>query len=121
MGASVSRIVFDWAFTYNFYVAKDWFGMIDLDLQSHVVPSGVVSNSPFASVLLFISLLPSLMKSYSLFQIRKFSIKIIVCLNSVLRVREEAMHEYGYNVKRDGWLNAFIDEKSQAMRSDGVP
>ena len=44
--ASVSRLIFDWAHTYDFYVAKDWFGMADLDLQSLVVPSGVVSNSP---------------------------------------------------------------------------
>jgi hypothetical protein len=31
------------------------------------------------------------------------------------------MQEYGYNLQRDGWLNTFTDEKSQAMRSDGVP
>jgi hypothetical protein len=30
------------------------------------------------------------------------------------------MHEYGYNLQQDGWLNAFTDEKSQAMRSDGI-
>jgi hypothetical protein len=35
----VSRTVFDWAHTYDFYVAEDWFGMNDLDLLSHVVPS----------------------------------------------------------------------------------
>ena len=29
---SVSRIIFDWTHTCDFYVAKDWFGMIDLDL-----------------------------------------------------------------------------------------
>ena len=63
----------------------------------------------------------SLMNSYSLLQIRKFSIKVLVRVNSVLRVREEAMQEYGYNLQRDGWLNTFTDEKSQAMRSDGVP
>ena len=61
------------------------------------------------------------MQSYSLLQTRKFSIKVLVRVNSVLRVREEAMHEYGYNLQRDGWLNAFTDEKSQAMRNDGVP
>jgi hypothetical protein len=44
--ASVSRSIFDWAHTYDFYVAEDWFGMNDLDLQSPVVPSGVVSNFP---------------------------------------------------------------------------
>ena len=63
----------------------------------------------------------SLMNSYSLLQTRKFSIKVLVRVNSVLRVREEAMQEYGYNLQRDGWLNTFTDEKSQAMRSDGVP
>jgi hypothetical protein len=31
------------------------------------------------------------------------------------------MQEYGYNLHRDGWLNTFTDEKSQTMRSDGVP
>ena len=30
------------------------------------------------------------------------------------------MQEYGYNLQREGWLNAFTDEKSQAMRSDGI-
>jgi hypothetical protein len=31
------------------------------------------------------------------------------------------MQKYGYNLQQDGWLNAFIDEKSQTMSSDGVP
>ena len=44
--ASVSKSILDWAHTYDFYVAEDWFGMNDLDLHSLVVPSGVVSNSP---------------------------------------------------------------------------
>jgi hypothetical protein len=44
--ASVSKSIFDWAHTYDFYVAEDWFGMNDLDLQSPVVPFGVVSNFP---------------------------------------------------------------------------
>ena len=44
--SSVSRLIFDWAHTYDFYVAEDWFGMADLDLQSPVDPSGVVSNYP---------------------------------------------------------------------------
>ena len=51
--ASVSRIIFDWAHTYDFYVAEDWFGMTDLDLQSPVVPSGVVNNYPSPSPYLF--------------------------------------------------------------------
>jgi hypothetical protein len=44
--ATVSRSILDWAHTYDFYVAEDWFGMNDLDLQSPFNPSGVVSNSP---------------------------------------------------------------------------
>src|ERR1700737_5558570 len=43
--ASVSKTVFDGADTYDFYVTEDWFGMNDLDLQSPVVPFGVVSTS----------------------------------------------------------------------------
>ena len=70
--ASVSRIVFDWAHTYDFYVAEDWFGMTDLDLQLLVVPSGVVCN--FISYsdfdLLFISLLPILMKLFNFYFFR---------------------------------------------------
>ena len=27
----------------------------------------------------------------------------------------------GYNLKRDGWLNSFVDAKNQSMREDGVP
>jgi hypothetical protein len=43
---TVSRSILDWAHTYDFYVAEDWFGMNDLDLQSPFNPSGVVSKSP---------------------------------------------------------------------------
>jgi hypothetical protein len=56
-----------------------------------------------------------------LLQIWKFNINVFVRVNSVLRVREEAMQEYVYNLQQDGWLNTFTDEKSQAMHSDGVP
>ena len=31
------------------------------------------------------------------------------------------MQEYGYNLQRDGWLNAFTNEKSQTMLTDGIP
>jgi hypothetical protein len=51
--ASVSWIVFYWAHTYDLYVAEDWFGMNDLDLQSLVVPSGVVSNSMSLTTLMY--------------------------------------------------------------------
>jgi hypothetical protein len=118
--ASVSKSIIDWAHTYDFYLAEDWFGMNDLDLQSPFNPSGVVSNSllfrfRIAFHYIFISI------SFSLFQTRKFSIKVLLRVNSVLRVREEAMQEYGYNLQRDGWLNTFTDEKNQAIRSDGIP
>ena len=36
-------------------------------------------------------------------------------------MREDSLQEYGYNLQRDGWLNTFIDEKNQTMRSDGIP
>jgi len=36
-------------------------------------------------------------------------------------VRDEVVKEYGYNLQRDGWLNAFTEEESQAMRDDRVP
>jgi hypothetical protein len=49
--ASVSKSILDWAHTYDFYLAEDWFGMNDLDLQSPFVPSGVVSTSHSLSLL----------------------------------------------------------------------
>ena len=98
--AYVSRDIFDWAHTYDFYVAEDWFGMNDLDLQSHVDPTGVVNNSLSITTLMYcISFTSS--ESYKIvliFQTQKFSIKVFVRVNSVLRVREEAMQEYGYNL-----------------------
>ena len=62
--ANVSRMVFNWAHTYDFYVAEDWFGMTDLDLQSSVVQSGMVCNSISYSDfdLLFISLISILIE-----------------------------------------------------------
>ena len=52
--ASVSRLIFDWAHTYDFYVAEDWFGMADLDLQSPVDPSGVVRPYPSPNPFFFV-------------------------------------------------------------------
>ena len=31
------------------------------------------------------------------------------------------MLEYDYNLQQDGWLNAFTNEKSQAMRTVAIP
>jgi len=42
----VSRDIHNWAYTMNFYMAEDWFGMNDLDLQSPMVCTKVVSLSP---------------------------------------------------------------------------
>jgi hypothetical protein len=39
--------------TYDFYVAEDWFGLNDLDLQFPVVPCRVVSNSPSPTPLFY--------------------------------------------------------------------
>ena len=38
----VSRSIHNWAHTEDFYVAEDWFGMNDLDLQSPTSPSELV-------------------------------------------------------------------------------
>ena len=38
----VSRSIHNWAHTEEFYVAEDWFGMNDLDLQSPNTPSELV-------------------------------------------------------------------------------
>ena len=122
--ACVSRLIFDWAHTYNFYVAEDWFGMADLDLQSPVDPSGVVRSYPSPTPFLFcysFRFFRFLMNSFSFFQTRKFNIKVFVCVNSVLKVRPEIAHEYGYYLQQDGWLDAFTNEKNQTMRSDGIP
>lgn len=39
----------------------------------------------------------------------------------VLDVRTSNFEDMGYNIKRDGWLNNFTNEKNQSMREDGVP
>ena len=39
----------------------------------------------------------------------------------VLNVRTLDFNDMGYNLKRDGWLNNFVDAKNQWMREDGVP
>ena len=109
--------------TYDFYVAEDWFGMTDLDLQSHVIPSGVVNNSSCPSSILFcfsFHLFRVLWNRFD-FQTSKFNIKVLVRVNSVLKVWPEANQEYNYHLQRDGWWNVFTDEKSQTMRSDGIP
>ena len=38
----VSRSIYNWTHTKNFYIAEDWFGMNDLDLQSPTNPSKLV-------------------------------------------------------------------------------
>ena len=38
------------------------------------------------------------MKLFSFFQTQNFNIKVFICVNTVFRVREEVMQEYGYNL-----------------------
>ena len=59
----VSRSIHNWAHTEEFYVAKDWFGMNDLDLQSPITPSELV-----------IPLYPYLFYSYFYFLIFQYSL-----------------------------------------------
>jgi hypothetical protein len=40
----VSREIYNWAHTEDFYVAEDWFGMSDLDLQSPINPAELVNQ-----------------------------------------------------------------------------
>ena len=40
---------------------------------------------------------------------------------SILNVRTLYFEDMSYNLKRDGWLNNFIDEKNQARKEDRVP
>ena len=119
--------LFLWLFlighTLTTSTSPKWFSMNDLNLKSDVVPSGAVSNSPSLSPLLycfsfhFFQVLRNCINCFRL----KFGIKVLVHINFVLKVREEAMQEYGYNLQRVGWLNVFIDEKNQTMGNDWVP
>jgi hypothetical protein len=54
-------------------------------------------------------------------QTRKFFIKVLVRNEFVLNVQTLDFKDMGYNLKRDGWLNSFIDVKNQFMRDDGMP
>jgi hypothetical protein len=52
----VSRSIHNWAHTMDFYVAEDWFGMSDLDLQSPSNPSELVlllGLHPFSLIVSF--------------------------------------------------------------------
>ena len=59
----VSRSIHNWAHTEDFYVAEDWFGMSDLDLQSPSNPSELVlllGLHPFSLIVfLFCSCFPN--------------------------------------------------------------
>lgn len=46
---------------------------------------------------------------------------MIVRNESVLNVRTPEVEDMGYSLKRDGWLNSFVDAKNQSMRGDGMP
>ena len=119
----VSRSIHNWAHTEEFYVAEDWFGMNDLDLQS--------STNLFELVILF-RIHPFIFLSYFFhlcfpnssvhffFQTRKFFIKVLVHNEYFLNVRTLDFEDMGYNLKRDGWLNNFTDLKNQFMRDDGM-
>jgi hypothetical protein len=46
---------------------------------------------------------------------------VLVRNESLLNVRNSEFEDMGYNLKRDGWLNSFVDVQSQSMREDGMP
>ena len=120
----VFRLIHNWAHTEEFYVAEDWFGMNDLDLQSPTNPSELIilfrflpsSISPY----FFDFCIPN-STLYFNFQTRKFFIKVLVRNQSILNVRTSTSEDKGYNLKRDGWITSFTDVKNQSMRDDGVP
>ena len=118
----VSRSIHNWAHTEDFYVAEDWFGMNDLDLQSPTNPSELVISCllhPFPNLPYFFPLCSLNSVVHFLLQTRKFFIKVLVRNQSVLNVRSSELQ--GYNLKRDGWLNSFVDANNQSMRDDGMP
>lgn len=52
----VSRVIYNWAHTKDFYIAKDWFGMNDFDLQFLMNPSELLNSCsphPFFYTLIF--------------------------------------------------------------------
>ena len=53
-------------------------------------------------------------------QTRKFFIKVLVRNESFFNVRTSKFEDMGYNLKKNGWLNNFVDAKKQSMREDGV-
>ena len=118
----VSRSIHNWAHTEDFYVAEDWFGMNDLDLQSSTNPSELVIPCllhPFPILPYFFLLCFPNSVVHFLVQTRKFFIKVLVCNQSVLVVRSSELQ--GYNLKRNGWLNSFVDANNESMRDDGMP
>ena len=45
---------------------------------------------------------------------------MFVCNVYFFNVRTSKFQDMGYNLKKDGWLNNFVDAKNQSMREDGV-
>jgi hypothetical protein len=118
----VFRSIYNWAHTEEFYVAEDWFGMNDLDLQSPTNPSELVfpfCNHPFSFLPYFFLLCFPNSIVHLFLQTHKFFIKVFVRNKSFLNVRTSDFEDMGYNLKRDGWLNNFTDLKNQSMRDDG--
>jgi hypothetical protein len=97
----VSRSIHNWVHTEDFYIAKDWFGMNDLDLRLPNNPSELVIffgfiHSHFA---LFLSFVYSLFYSSNFLQTRKFFIKVLVRNKSILNVRTSDFEDMSYNLK----------------------
>jgi hypothetical protein len=120
----VSRFIHNWAHMEEFYIAEDWFGMNDLDLQSPTNPSELVfpfPDHPFSFLPYFFLLCFPNSIVHLCLQTRKFFNKVLVRNASFLNVRTSDFEDMGYNLKQDGWLNNFTDLKNQSMRDDGVP
>ena len=119
----VFRSIHNWVLTEELYVAEDWFGMNDLDFQLPTNPFVMVITFRLHmfSILSFFFQFVSLFYPWHFLQTCKVFIKVFVCNDSVLNVRTTNFEDMGYNLKRDGWLNCFIDVKNQSMRGDEVP
>ena len=101
--SEVSRTIYNWAHTEEFYVAKDWFGMNDLDLQSPTNPSELLIFFSFihchSYLISFIYVFLILL--FIFVEIRKFCIKVLVHNEFVLNVCTSKFQDMGYDLKRD--------------------
>ena len=114
--------IYGWAFTFDYSLAKDWWGLNELHLTSPTDPTELVRNHHprlFSFFLVRTSYELSSLQTFISPQTRKFYIKVFTRLGSRFSIRESKKWvDLGFSIKKDGMLTNFTDETNQLMNGD---